>query len=150
MSGEYPMLLKKRALNALKWAEKAFEEKDYDTAAREAEYAVQLYIKSVIYRVLGEEVRGHDVRGLMGILASSLLEEGLDKEAETISDYIRRHRRELAELAEAHTRAIYGVFEYGQREAKILLDVAREVIGLLEKLEARVFGQENEEQTDNA
>ncbi len=85
------------------------------------------------------------MRGLMGILASSLLEEGLDKEAETVSDYIRRHRRELAELAEAHTRAVYGVFEYGQREAKILLDVAREVIGLLEKLEARVFGQENEE-----
>jgi HEPN domain-containing protein len=54
-------------------AEKASEEGDYDTAAREAEYFVQLYIKSLIYRVLGEERRGHDIRGLLGILASSLL-----------------------------------------------------------------------------
>jgi len=128
VSGKYAKLLKKRALNALKWAERAFEEGDYDTVAREAEYAVQLYVKSVIYRVLGEEVRGHDVRGLLGILASALLEEELEKEAELISNYIRGHRRELAELAEAHTRAVYGIFEYGEREAKLLLKIARDVL----------------------
>ena len=140
MSGEYPSLLRKRSLNALKWAEKAYSEGDYDTAVREAEYAVQLYTKSLIYRVLGEERRGHDIRGLLGILSASLLEQGLEEEARVISNYVRKHRRELAELAEAHTRAIYGIFEYGEREAKLLLGIAKEVIGFLQKLEARVFG----------
>ncbi len=57
MSGEYPALLKRRALNALRWAERSCNEDDYDTCAREAEYAAQLYVKSLLYRLLGEEVR---------------------------------------------------------------------------------------------
>jgi len=55
MCGEYPSLLKKRALTALKWAKRAFKEGDYDIAVNNAEYAVQLYVKSIIYRILGEE-----------------------------------------------------------------------------------------------
>ena len=143
MSGEYPKLLKKRALNALKWAERAFIDGDYDTVAREAEYAAQLYINSLIYRVLGEKRVGHDIRGLLGILAASLLENGLNKEAEFISEYIRTHRRELAELAEAHTRAVYGIFEYGEKEAKLILKIAKEVIDKLELLEVKLFEQED-------
>ncbi len=141
MSGEYACLLKKRALNAFKWAKRAFEEGDYDTAAREAGYAARLYIESFIYRVLGEERRGHDIRGLLGILAAALIEQGLSREAERIFDFIRTHRRELAELAEAHTRAVYGLFEYGEREAGLILRVAEEVIGLLESLEVEIFGE---------
>lgn len=141
LSGEYSVLLKKRALSALKWAERAFNEGDYDVAAREAEYAVQLYIKSLIYRVLGEEVRGHNLRELLGILVSSLIEENFRKEAEELIDYIRKHRRELAELSEAHTRATYGLIEYNRDGALILLRIARNVINMLRNLEARVFGE---------
>ncbi len=145
MSGEYSRLLKKRALSALKWAEKAYEEGDYDIAAREAEYAVRLYIKSLIYRVVGEEVRGHNIRELLGILASALLEEGLDEEARLLLDYVRRHRQELAELAEAHTRTTYSVFEYGKRETELLLRIAKDVLKLLREVEVKVFGQEGVE-----
>ena len=139
MSGEYPLLLKKRAFNALKWAEKAFMEGDYDTALREAEYAVQLYIKSLIFRILGEEVRGHNIRELLGILASALLEEGLEEYSSTIIDFVRKHRRELAELTDAHTRATYGLFEYGRKEAETLLRVAKNIIDFLKRLEEKIF-----------
>ena len=77
MSGEYPGVLRRRALNALKWAQRACGENDYDTCAFLAEYAVQLYLKSLIYRVAGEEVRGHDVRELFGLFVASLLEQGV-------------------------------------------------------------------------
>jgi len=142
LSGEYSALLKKRALNALKWAERAFNEGDYDTAVREAEYAVQLYIKSLIYRILGEEVRGHNLRELLGILVSSLIEENFRGEAEELIDYIRKHRRELAELSEAHIRATYGLMEYGRDGASILLRIAKNIINTLRDLEVRVFGKE--------
>ncbi len=145
MSGRYPALLKKRALNALKWSERAFAEGDYDTAVREAEYAVQLYIKSLVFRVLGEEVRSHNIRELLGVLASSLIEEGFGEEAEELLEYVRRHRRELAMLADAHTRAVYGLVEYGRREAEILLEVAKAVINVLEGLEVKIFGEEVKE-----
>ena len=141
LSGEYAVLLRKRALSALKWAERAFNEGDYDVAVREAEYAVQLYIKSIIYRVLGEEVRGHNIRELLGILASGLIEEGLKSEAENLIEYTRKHRRELAELSEARTRATYGLIEYSKEGATILLRIARNVINMLKNLEVKIFGE---------
>ncbi len=139
MSGEYAALLRKRALTALKWARRACDEGDYDICALQSEYAVQLYLKSLLYRVLSEEVRGHDVRGLFGLLVASLFEQGVDELAREISEYVRRHRRELAELSDAHTRAVYGLFEYGEKEAKLLLEIAEHAINKLKELEERLF-----------
>ena len=139
MSGEYAALLRKRAMNALKWARRACEEGDYDTCALEAEYAVQLYLKSLLLRVLGEEVRGHHVRELMGLLAAALMEQGMERLAHRVAEYVRRHRRELAELSDAHTRAVYGLVEYGEREAKLLLQIANQVIERLRELEEVLF-----------
>jgi len=62
MSGEYGALLRERALSALKWAQRAYDEGDYDFVVLHAEYAVQLYLKSILYRIRGEEARGHDAR----------------------------------------------------------------------------------------
>ena len=140
MSGEYPLILRRRALNALKWAERALEEGDYDTAAREAEYAAQLYLKSVIYRVRGEEVRGHNINELLGILAYTLIEEGLEEEARIVIDYSRSRRRELAELSDAHVKATYGLVEYTRRVSEELVRLARELIEMLRGLEERIFG----------
>jgi len=142
MSGRYPILLRKRALNALKWAERAYNDGDYDTAVREAEYAVQLYIKSIIYRILGEEIRGHNIRELLGVLVSALIEESFGTEANELIDYIRKHRRELAELSEAHTRAVYGLVEFGRRESGILLKIAKDILSVLKDLEVKIFGEE--------
>ncbi len=143
MSGDYVNLLKKRSLNALKWAERACLEGDYDTAAREAEYAAQLYAKALIYRVLGEERRGHDIRGLLGILATALMEGGAREEAEVLLEFLRSKRRALAELADAHVRATYGVFEYGRREAELLIKITKEVINILKEIEGRIFEGKN-------
>lgn len=142
MSGEYAILLKKRALNALKWAEKAFQEEDYDTSVREVEYAVQLYIKSLIYRILGEEVRGHNIRELLGILTSALIEKGFEELAKELIDYIKLHRRELIELSDTHTRVVYGLVEYSRKEAELLIKIGKNIISMLKELEVKVFGEE--------
>ncbi len=142
MSSEYAALLRRRALKALKWARRACEEGDYDVCALQAEYAARLYLKSVLYRVLGEEVRGHDVRALVGLLAAALMEEGLEDLAREVTEYARKHRLELAALSDAHTRAVYGLAEYGEREAGLLLKIAEQLVELLEGLERRLFAGE--------
>jgi HEPN domain-containing protein len=142
MSGEYPILLRRRALNALRWAEKAFEDGDYDTAVREAEYAAQLYLKSLIHRVLGEEIRSDSIRELLGVLVSALLEEGFSEEANALADYVRRRRRELAELSDAHIRATYGLIEYTRASAEILIRITRDLVEILRELEMRLFAGE--------
>jgi len=140
LSGEYYELLKKRALNALKLAKTAFSYRDYDSTAREAEYAAQLYVKAVIYRVTGEEVRGHNIRSLLGYLASVLFENDFEELAHEITDFTRRKRRILAELEEAHTRAAYSPFEYNKKEAEALINATKELIEALRKIERKLFG----------
>jgi len=58
VSGKYAEVLRGRALSALRWAERACEAGDYDICALMAEHGAQLYLKSLVYRVRGEEVGG--------------------------------------------------------------------------------------------
>jgi len=139
VSGEYAALLRRRALAAFKWAQRAYSEGDYDIAVLQAEYAVQLYLKSILYRILGEEGRGHNIRELFSLLSAALLEQGAEDLAREVSEYVRRHRRELAELSEAHTRATYGLVEYGEREAGLLLKIAGQVLDKLREFEEKLF-----------
>ena len=73
MSGEYVLKLKRRALSFLKEAE---EVENPDLAAFFAEQSMQLYLKSVLYELFGEKVRGHSLRGLLGLLAKLLNKHG--------------------------------------------------------------------------
>lgn len=141
MSGELAEILRSRALMYLRSAERSFREGDYDVAANEAEYAAQIYIKYMIYGVSGEEARGHDIRGLLSLLAIFLKEQGFKEEAEEISEYVRRRRRLLAELSEAHVRAMCSITRYDKESAGLLISVARELIEMLGGLEARIFGR---------
>ncbi len=76
----------------------------------------------------------------MGVLASALIEQGLNEEANLVIDFIRAKRRPIAELSDAHTRAMYSLFEYGEKEAKILIKIAEDIIEMLQTLEEKIFG----------
>jgi len=56
-----------------------------------------------------------------------------------VSEYLRKHRRELAELSDTPTRAIYGLMGYGEKEAGMLLRIAEEAIEWLKELEGKMF-----------
>ena len=140
MSGEYPRLLAKRADAMLSLARELYERGLYDIAVLNAEFAAQLYAKALLYRVTGEEWRGHNIRQLLGALVLALREQKLFEEAEEVERFVRGFRRFLAELEEAHTRAVYGVYEYSGEQARMLIEVAERVIELLKRVEGRVFG----------
>jgi len=74
-------------------------------------------------------------------LLRALIEESFGTEANELIDYIRKHRRELAELSEAHTRAVYGLVEFGRRESGILLKIAKDILSVLKDLEVKIFGE---------
>ena len=139
MSDEYPRLLKRRAESMMRLAERLLSEGEYDLAVLNAEYAAQLYIKSLLYRLSGEEWRGHSVRTLLGALALVAEGEGLKEIAEEVIAFTRRGKRILAELDEAHTRSVYGVFEYSRDQAATLVSSARSIIRLMKYIEGKVF-----------
>jgi len=139
LSGEYALLLRRRALSMLRLAERLLGEAEYDLAALNAEYAAQLFLKSLLYRLSGEEWRGHSVRVLLGLLAYTLEELGLRDAAEKVAELARRNRRILAELEEAHTRAVYGALQYSPRQAEALVNAAKRIVELAESLESEIF-----------
>lgn len=140
MSGSYPDLLKRRAKSMMELAERLLNEGEYDLAVLNAEYAAQLYVKSVLYRLSGEEWRGHGIRTLLGAVALVAEGEGLRDVAESVIDFTRRNRRILAELEEAHTRSVYGAFEYSRDQAVAIVGSAKSAIELMKDIENRVFG----------
>ena len=142
MSGEYAALLRRRARSMLRLARELAARGDADLAALNADYAAQLYLKSVLYRVSGEEWRGHGLRALMGALVVLLRQAGFSDEAQAVEDYVRANRRILAELEEAHTRAVYGALEYSIEQAEKLVEAAERLVELLQSIEKRVFGGE--------
>jgi len=139
VSGEYPALLKKRALSMLRLAERLLGEGEYDLVVLHSEYAVQLYLKALLYRLTGEEYRGHNLRALLGALAAVLEEKGFREQAGAVIDFVRRFRRELSELEEGRIRSVYGVYEYADYQARRLLESAKRVIELLKRIEEEVF-----------
>lgn len=140
MSGEYSALLRRRALSMPQLADRLLNEGEYDLAALHAEYVAQLYLKSPLFRLTGEEWRGHNARMLIGLLAYTLEEKGLRALADEVMDFAKRNKRILAELEEAHTRSVYGPFQYSRDQATALLHAARSVVELAKRIEKSVFG----------
>ena len=139
MSGNYPGLLKRRAGSMMKLAVRLLREGGYDLAVLNAEYAVQLHIRSLLYRLSGKEWGDDSVRTLLGALALILEENRLNEVAERIYDFTRRNRRILAELDESHTRSIYGAFEYSKNQARVIVDAAQSIIKLVKEIEEVLF-----------
>ena len=139
MSGEYSELLKRRSLDMAEAARNLLREGKYDLAVLLAEYSAQLYLKQLLYRLTGEEWRGHSVRALLGVLATVLREEGLEGLAVEVESYASRHRRILAELEEAHVRSVYGPFPYSREQASALVEAAGSLVALLRRVESHAF-----------
>ena len=132
-------VLRRRALAFLREAERELEEGLYDLAAFHAEQAVQLYLKSAILRLSGEERRGHEVRELLAEIAFSLDVEGLSELSERLKRLAKRYRRELRALEEVYYEARYKPYPYERDEAEELVKAAKAIIGELEELEREMW-----------
>ncbi len=135
MSGDYYRLLARRAHAFLSLAEDLLGKGEYDLAVFNAEQAVQLRLKAIIYRLWGVTPRSHSVRWLLGLMRNNLLRAGLVQAAERIDEFTRTHRSLLAALEDAYTLTRYGHLEYDHELASELVSVAKKLWSLLEEVE---------------
>ena len=135
VSGEYYRLLVRRAGVFMEVAESLLERGVYDLAVFNAEQAVKLRLKSILYRLWGLTPRSHSIRWLLGMLRDSLLKAGLVKAAERIDEFVRANRVLLSALEDAYTLARYGHMEYEQEIVSKLVRLAKNLLGLLEEVE---------------
>ena len=66
----------------------------------------------------------------------------LEKKLRKLLIILKRNKRALAELEIAHTRVVYGMIEYGRREAELLMNISSNILSILKDIEEKVFGNE--------
>ncbi len=128
---EYPDKLKRRALSFLKSAKVRMEWGDYDLVCFDAEQAVQLYLKALLYKLFGLRTRTHGTLEHLGMLRRELGEEG-----RWVSDLVRRLRDGIDLLDESYVEGRYGEeSEYTEEMAELCLKTAEEIIRRLREFE---------------
>ncbi len=140
MSGEYYQLLWRRALRFMVRAERDYSEGDYDGACFNAEEALQLAVKALLYRYFAETPRIHGSRSLLARLRNLLMDAGRGREAGLIEDYASRRRGDLVLLEESYIMARYGSVAYGRLQAERCLSAAREGLEVLRRVEEGLGG----------
>jgi len=127
--------LVRRARVFLSVAQELLERSEYDLAVFNAEQAVQLRLKALLYRLWGIIPRSHSIRWLLGLLRDSLLRAGLGEAAEKVDEFVRSNRSLLAALEDAYTLTKYGHLEYDYELASRLLALSENLWRLLEEVE---------------
>ncbi len=131
MSGVLVEKLKKRSRDF--YAE-ALRVENHDLAMLFLEQAAQLYIKAVILELLGELVRGHNLRELLGFLSNKLLVNGYEEEARLINEFVAQYRSELIVLEEAYTIARYSAISYDKEIVDKMAKIVEKLYELLDKV----------------
>ncbi len=141
MSGEYYRLLWRRAERFLVRARRDLEEGDFDGACFNAEEAVQLAVKAVLYRLFAEAPRVHGSRTLLARLRNLLMDAGVDDAARLVGRFVAENRDALDLLEESYIMARYGAVEYGERQARVCVETAERALGVLREVERRLLGE---------
>ncbi len=138
-SVDYVELLRRRSKAYYEYSRGAFERGDYDIAIFMIEQALQLYIKSMILRILGYTPRTHMIRELLAALAKALSSLNKNLLASRIKDFVEENRDALKLIEEAYTGSRYLYKVYEREDVEKLLSIAEKLINLLEDVEHELF-----------
>ncbi|GBC68586.1 hypothetical protein HRbin01_00269 [archaeon HR01] len=129
-------LLRRRALDFLDNARYLLGRGVYDLSSFSAEQAVQLYLKSKLLEVVGDYPTTYSVINLLRLLMAAAKDLRLER-------FIDERWSELRRLEEAYLSSRYFYSSYEKRDAEDLVDIASELISILEGI-GRV-GRESED-----
>lgn len=120
-------LLKKRASEFLEESKLAVQRGFYDTACFLAEQSLQLYLKAILLKLVGDYPRTHSIRRLLSELGRILNSEVLEM-------FINANRVRILALEDAYLIARYSAKEYEKEDAVEMIRVVEEVVDLVRKI----------------
>ncbi len=112
---------------------------EFDLACFEAEQAAQLYIKSVLMKLVGEAPRIHGISNHLSRLYSAIRDEHADLAGE-VADLSSSMRRQIWFLEESYFLGRYGLVDYSEEDGKECVESAEAIIKLMKKVERVVAG----------
>jgi len=138
VSGEYYALMWRCAERFLLRASRDLSEGDYDGACFNAEEAVQLAVKAVLYKYFGELPRIHGSRTLLARLRNLLMDAGKGDVASIVGRFVSDSRDALDILEESYTMARYGTVSYGEVQGRLCVETAKKAFEVLMEVEGRL------------
>lgn len=114
-------LLRRRARGFLERACDSLSSGDYDLVAFLSEQAVQLLLKSILLEKIGDYPHTHSISTILSILKKV-------PGCEELVRFLEDRRAELSLMEDAYIAARYLVREYSEKEAQILMNLAKEVL----------------------
>ena len=120
-------LLKRRALDFLEEAKIALRRGSYDIACFLAEQALQLYLKFILLKIVGDYPRTHSIKRLLGEIAR------LTNSSE-LRNFMRVNRARILALEDAYLMARYFIKEYDEDDANDMIKLVEEIINLVNKI----------------
>ncbi len=120
-------LLKRRALDFLEEAKIALRRGSYDIACFLAEQALQLYLKFILLKIVGDYLRTHSIKRLLGEIAR------LTNSSE-LRNFMRVNRARISALEDAYLMARYFIKEYDEDDADDMIKLVEEIINLVNKI----------------
>ena len=138
MSGEYYQLLRRRASRFLLRAQRDLTEGDYDGACFNAEQAIQLAAKALLYKYFAETPRIHSSKTLLARLRNLFMDADRNDIASLIGRFTADHRDGLDLLEESYTMARYGAISYSEKQAKQCVETAKKALEVLSQVEKQL------------
>lgn len=122
-------LLKRRALSFFKDAKSDYERGDYDLVLFHVEQSIQLYLKYLLYKKIGDYPKVHSIVRLLKDVARIYDSKELD-------DFLNRNLEAIYLLEEAYISSRYLPREYDKEIATRILKVGEKAIEVFMCLES--------------
>ena len=136
---DYVRLLRGRSYLFYEYAREAYSRGHFDLAMFYVEQALQLRLKSLALRLLGQVPRLHCIRELFSLIVKFLHALGRGDLAEMLCRLVEDNREVLKMRGEAYTAARYLPRTYGEEDCKTALEVADKAIKLIDNVENSIF-----------
>jgi HEPN domain-containing protein len=138
LSDKYYNLLWRRAERFLVRAIRDLAENDFDGACFNAEEAVRMAAKALLYKYFGEMPRIHGSKTLLARLRNLFMDAGGEDLASIVGRFVAENRDALDILEESYIMARYGTIPYGEKQAKLCVDTAKKAFEVLREVERRL------------
>ncbi|MBS7655802.1 HEPN domain-containing protein [Candidatus Bathyarchaeota archaeon] len=114
-------ILRRRAKAFYNRALDSLNAKDYDLASFLSEQAVQLYLKSILLKELGDYPRTHSISHIISILKKL-------SNYKDLINFLEENRLAVRLMEDSYISSRYLIREFSREEAKILINIAKEVL----------------------
>jgi len=115
--------LREKARSFLSQAEEALKNNAYDVSVFLADISAQLYLKSILLELIGDYLRTHSLRMLLGEISRHV-------KSSEVGEFMRVNRARITALEDAYFTTRYSIRPFEKEDAEDAVRLVKEIMEL--------------------